>query len=208
MDDNFELVSTITQEIYDFIEEIGVEPGRFSYSYSFDAEDNSYAATVKLPYGVDDDVIESFSEYQYEFSGHMAATFPGVEVTLTLEIDDADIVFDPEERDSFLALATDDGCLDDADAEYTDSVERQYADEGLNIIDEDDDAQFCTDEVDSEELLRRATAGVSESTDDGDDPFSDDLVSSPLDEDADDYRPSAEDMEELWRSFGSGDYDE
>lgn len=205
MDEDFELISMITDEIYDFLGDIGIEPVQFSYDDFFDAEDNAYRAVVRVTKGPIDGVMDAFVEYQDEFSSHMSALFPGVEVSLILEVEDDEVSGDYGARSvEFMGEDDEDtNCLDDENAEHTDSVERQYEDEGLNIIDEDDETQFCTDEELLEKVIDKRRSEYDPEYDDADDdPLLDDSIYRPQSDVDEDYSPSAEDMEDLWRSFG------
>ena len=190
MSDDFEIISMITDEIYSFIEEIGVEPTQYSYEYSFDPDNSRYRALVRILSGSVDGVADAFAEYQYEFASHMSATFPGVEVLLTVQAEDgAEITESADDTDMLLAAVVDGVDEDDISTEDIDSIERQYEDEGLYVIDEDDVEAFHIDEQDDED---------DELEDEG-------IFTEARESDEDDYRPSAEDMEDLWRTFGGDD---
>lgn len=227
MSDTFEITSRITDEISEFLDEIGVDPVQYEYEYNYDEEDRVYSAKVRLLRGDVEGVCASFSEYQDEFSDHLTVSFPDIEVQLTLLVggcsDTTGCPDDEYAEDEYDTLSTDNyddlseeayGILDDTDSRDTDSVERQYADEGLSIVDEDDEDPFYTEEVEK----RRVKYPTEYDTDDDDEDEDDDEDYSPRrsrksrtarfedeeDDRSDDaYRPSAEDMEDLWAAFGS-----
>lgn len=223
MSDTFEIVSRITDEISEFLDDIGIDPIQYEYDYSYDEDNKIYSASVRVIRGEIEGVCDAFSGYQEEFADHMAVSFPEIEVKLTLLIggslsatDGSDISAE-EDEEEYETLSTeedsgdgeDDGpfdIYDDEDSADTDSVERQYEDEGLCIVDEDDEDQFYTEEI--EKIKFKHPEEYIEDDDDEDEDYrysrsrsrTGGTKSDELEDEA--YRPSAEDMEDLWSTFG------
>lgn len=178
---NYEMMSNITSDIQGFLLDAGAEEGSFEYEHTIKS-DKLYIAEVRFLGEDAEDMAVAVAEDIYELQEHLRATYPEVTVTISLSADDAEYLVEEQSVEDMI----DDLCssIDAEDADTTDDVDRQYEEEGLHIICEDDeDVDFIEE--------------IGEDEDEG-------FYEEESDEE---YIPSEEDREELWRAFGGDDYE-
>lgn len=196
---NYEVISAITSDIQGFLLDMGADPG--SYEYDYNAKGSRiYEADIRFITEDADEFIEELADSLYELQEHLRITYPDTAVTFSMSSPDADYVWEEADEDEDDELSSD-AFEDDSDAEELDDADKQYEEEGLRIFHEDDDdADFIEEEDEDEgEDLEESFRGSCEDDEDSD-------FFEEEDED-DEYVPSDEDKEELWKMFG-GDYDE
>jgi hypothetical protein len=171
-----------------------LEPTEYALAVNQDISNRRYSYVISLRTSDVEEVIDAFVSDREEFADHLKSQFPDVDVTLVMKGDDWDTeisVVDDDEEDEFTEYCG----VDDEDTSVTDSAERQYAEEGLTIVDEDDeDDPFIMPELDDDSCPE--------------DEEEDEYAGGKYDESFDPYTPSADDMEDLWAAFGQGDRDD
>lgn len=200
-ENNYEMMSNITSDIQGFLLDAGAEEGSFEYEHTIKS-DKLYIAEVRFLGEDAEDMAVAVAEDIYELQEHLRATYPEVTVTISLSADDAEYLVEEQSVEDMI----DDLCssIDAEDADTTDDVDRQYEEEGLHIICEDDEDVDFIEEVgedEDEELeddfsdtqTHRASVGDDEG-----------FYEEESDEE---YIPSEEDREELWRAFGGDEYE-
>jgi hypothetical protein len=201
-ENNYEIMSNITSDIQGFLMDAGAEGGSFEYEHTIKS-DKLYIAEVRFLGEDAEDLAVAVAEDIYELQEHLRTTYPEVTVTISLSADDAEYLVEDQSVEDLL----DDLCspIDAEDADTTDDVDRQYEEEGLHIICEDDEDVDFIEEIgeDEDEELEddfsdtRARRAVVADDDEG-------FYEEESDEE---YIPSEEDREELWRAFSGDDYE-
>ena len=196
---NHEVMSAITSDIQGFLLDMGAEAGSYEYDHAVRGG-KAYTVEIRVLGEEASELAEERAENIYELQEHLRITYPEVRVVMTLTtVDDEYLVEEEEELEDLIAEICE-SVDSDEDAAATDNAERQYEEEGLRIIDEDDETIDFVEELGDDddddfedEVPRRRRSRASE-----DDGFYEE-------EEEEEYIPSEEDREELWKMFGGAD---
>lgn len=203
-ENNYEVMSSITSDIQGFLLDMGADADSFEYEHTI-KNDKSYIAEVRFIGEDAGDLASAVSEDIYELQEHLRTMYPEVTVTISLSTDDSEYLVEERSIEELL----EDLCIetDNEDADEIDNVGKQYEEEGLHIVCEDDeDIDFIeTVDPDSEDEDDDFEAVVTKSrsrraAEDDDEGFYEE-------EDDEEYIPSDEDREELWKAFGGDEYE-
>ena len=181
----------LDQSLYEFDTALTCIDGRFKYRYD---------AMIRLLDEDAEDFLEEFTDNADEIYAHLSFKFPGVRFELTVEAGDVQVKAAEASEDDELDIESD----GDPDTdENEDSVEQQYTEEGMTIVDdieatsaqvyergEEDEDEDENEDEDEKPMRRKHKSDVNDELDEID-----------L-EDEDDYVPDDEDREELWKAFG------
>ena len=201
-ENNYEVMSSITSDIQGFLLDMGADAGSFEYEHTIKGN-KYYLAEVRFIGEDAADLATAIAEDIYELQEHLRAMYPDVTVTISLNTDDDEYLVEEQTIEELLEdIGVD---LDSEDADETDNASKQYEEEGLHIICEDDE------DIDFIETVDR-------DGDEDDDDFEDEVRASGThrvnddegfyeEEDEDEYIPSDEDREELWKAFGGDEYE-
>ena len=200
-----ELEIDITAELQMFLDgELGLESG-----YELETDLSAivgqfrykYTAHIRLLDEAAHEFLDVFADNADELYDHLEFKFPRVKFNISLEVSDTIIAPEVEEGDG--VESSDDPNEDDQDEDDEPTLEEQYAEEGLRVVDDIEETESpvfergeSEDEEDDdfeEEKPKRKKANTEEELED-------------IDLEEDDYVPDAEDREELWKAFG--DFDE
>ena len=196
--------SEIATEVQNFLSDLGLE-ATYEYKDSLQHDEFSpfrmlYSAEIILPQDLEDSetFLEAFEEGSYELLEQLRTEYPNVKFSLVMSTSGSESSNAHEEDfDDY-----DDFSEEESDFTEDDSPAAQYREEGLRIIDDIEEEHQALndrsqDEADGEDedYQEPEPAIRREEADSVDDFYSE--------EEEEEYIPSAEDREELWKAFGN-----
>ena len=199
MEENNEVMSAITSDIQGFLLDMGAEAGTYEYDHTVKGG-RAYIVEIRFIGEDAGDLANEIADNIYELQEHLRTAYPEVKVLMTLTTAyDEFLVEDEDEIEDLVAEICD--TVDEEDADTVDSLDRQYEEEGLHIVHEDDEDLDYIEELgdeDDDDLDFETPHKRCRRKEDSDDSFYEE-------ETEEEYIPSDEDREELWRMFGGGE---
>ena len=203
--EEFELAQEVREEIGNFVADHGVAPINVFCDFSFDNERNKFSASIGISGSDAQDYAEALTADLPELLDQLRADHSSIKFAISVSTpecaDEGDEELDEDDEDEEKTEDYTEGWSEDHNGfEDTDSVEKQYEDEGLSIIEASEE-----DELEDEDDAVYAGSVAARDVDQEDDEEDDELWEELDDDEQDRYIPTDEDIEELWRAFGNGE---